>query len=52
MRHHFIRDSNEKKRIQVLKVHTDNQYADLFTKTFDVGRFTFLVSSAGMINSE
>ncbi|KAI3733711.1 hypothetical protein L6452_13164 [Arctium lappa] len=52
IRYHFIRDCNEKKPIQVVKVHTDNQFADLFTKAFDVGRFTFLVTSVGMINSE
>ncbi|KAI3757461.1 hypothetical protein L6452_04998 [Arctium lappa] len=52
IRYHFIRDCNEKKLIQVAKVHTDNQFADLFTKAFDVGRFTFLVTSVGMINSE
>ncbi|KAI3692233.1 hypothetical protein L6452_32044 [Arctium lappa] len=52
IRYHFIRDCNEKKLIQVVKVHTDNQFADLFTKAFDVGRFTFLVTSLGMINSE
>ncbi|KAI3685320.1 hypothetical protein L6452_34562 [Arctium lappa] len=52
IRYHFIRDCNEKKLIQVVKVHTDNQYADLFTKAFDVGRFTFLVTSVGMINSK
>ncbi|KAI3714975.1 hypothetical protein L6452_21938 [Arctium lappa] len=34
-RYHFIRDCNEKKLIQVAKVHTDNQFADLFTKAFD-----------------
>jgi hypothetical protein len=50
IRFHFIRDCNEKKLIQVVKVHTDNQLADLFTKAFDVGRFTFLVNSIGMIN--
>ncbi|KAJ9552305.1 hypothetical protein OSB04_016350 [Centaurea solstitialis] len=38
IKYHFIRDCNEKKLIQVLKVHTDDQYADLFTKAFDVGR--------------
>ncbi|KAJ9546459.1 hypothetical protein OSB04_019002 [Centaurea solstitialis] len=43
IKYHFIRDCNEKKLIQVLKVHTDDQYADLFTKAFDVGRFTFLI---------
>lgn len=52
IRFHFIRDCNEKKLIQVTKVHTDNQFADLFTKAFDVGRFTFLVSSVGLINLE
>ncbi|KAJ9550670.1 hypothetical protein OSB04_014715 [Centaurea solstitialis] len=45
IKYHFIRDSNEKKLIQVLKVHTDYQYADLFTKAFDVGRFKFLITS-------
>ncbi|KAJ9553163.1 hypothetical protein OSB04_017208 [Centaurea solstitialis] len=38
IKYHFIRDCNEKKIIQVLKVHTDDQYADVFTKAFDVGR--------------
>jgi hypothetical protein len=52
IRFHFIRDCNEKNLIQVSKVHTDNQLADLFTKAFDVGRFTYLVTSVGMINSE
>ncbi|KAI3729851.1 hypothetical protein L6452_18522 [Arctium lappa] len=42
IRYHFIRDCNEKKLVQVVKLHTDNQFADLFTKAFDVGRFTFL----------
>ncbi|KAJ9558789.1 hypothetical protein OSB04_013403 [Centaurea solstitialis] len=44
IKYHFIRDSNEKKLIQVLKVHADYQYADLFTKAFDVGRFKFLIT--------
>ncbi|KAJ9538953.1 LOW QUALITY PROTEIN: hypothetical protein OSB04_031686 [Centaurea solstitialis] len=52
IKYHFIRDCNDKKIIQVLKIHTDDQYADLFTKAFDVGRFTFLVTSVGMMNSE
>ncbi|KAI3759044.1 hypothetical protein L6452_06617 [Arctium lappa] len=51
IRYHFIRDCNEKKLIQVVKVHTDNQFADLFTKTFDVGRFTFLVNTAYVPNT-
>ncbi|GJR05010.1 retrovirus-related pol polyprotein from transposon TNT 1-94 [Tanacetum coccineum] len=38
IRHHFIRDAYEKKLIQVLKIHTDNNVADLLTKAFDVSR--------------
>ncbi|KAJ9548881.1 hypothetical protein OSB04_021424 [Centaurea solstitialis] len=52
IKYHLIRDCNEKKLIRVLKVHTDDQYADLFTKAFDVGRFIFLITSIGMMNSE
>ncbi|GKC24680.1 putative ribonuclease H-like domain-containing protein [Tanacetum coccineum] len=36
IRHHFIRDSYEKRLIQVLKIHTDHNVADLLTKAFDV----------------
>ncbi|GKA53345.1 hypothetical protein Tco_0746660 [Tanacetum coccineum] len=35
IRHHFIRDANEKHLIQVLKIHTDDNMADLLTKAFD-----------------
>ncbi|GJR08775.1 hypothetical protein Tco_0791427 [Tanacetum coccineum] len=35
IRHHFIRDSNEKKLIQMSKIHTDQNVADLLTKAFD-----------------
>ncbi|GJS99300.1 hypothetical protein Tco_0820470 [Tanacetum coccineum] len=35
IRHHFIRDSNEKKLIQISKIHTDQNVADLLTKAFD-----------------
>nr|GEX00245.1 retrovirus-related Pol polyprotein from transposon TNT 1-94 [Tanacetum cinerariifolium] len=34
-RHHFIRDAYEKKLIQVLKINTDDNVADLLTKAFD-----------------
>nr|GEW32299.1 hypothetical protein [Tanacetum cinerariifolium] len=37
-RHHFIRDAYEKKLIQVLKIHTNDNVADLLTKAFDVSR--------------
>ncbi|GKB88465.1 putative ribonuclease H-like domain-containing protein, partial [Tanacetum coccineum] len=50
IRHHFIRDSHKKKLIQVIKIHTDHNVADLLTKAFDVGRFNFLIASIGMLN--
>nr|GEV74868.1 zinc finger BED domain-containing protein RICESLEEPER 2-like [Tanacetum cinerariifolium] len=36
IRHHFIRDSNEKKLIQMIKIYTDQNVADFLTKAFDV----------------
>ncbi|GJU48789.1 putative ribonuclease H-like domain-containing protein [Tanacetum coccineum] len=36
IRHHFIRDCYEKKLIQVIKIHTDHNVADLLTKAFDI----------------
>ncbi|GKB74424.1 hypothetical protein Tco_0935836 [Tanacetum coccineum] len=38
IRHHFIRYSYEKKLVQVIKIHTDHNVADLLTKAFDVSR--------------
>nr|GEV73896.1 hypothetical protein [Tanacetum cinerariifolium] len=35
IRHNFIRDAYEKKLIQVLKIHTDDNVADPLTKAFD-----------------
>ncbi|GJV89279.1 putative ribonuclease H-like domain-containing protein [Tanacetum coccineum] len=43
IRFHFIRDCYEKRRIEVIKIHTDSNVVDLFTKGFDVTRFNFLV---------
>ncbi|GJW04963.1 putative ribonuclease H-like domain-containing protein [Tanacetum coccineum] len=50
IRHHFIRDSNEKKLISMIKIHTDQNVADLLKKTFDVSRFQYLIASIGMLN--
>ncbi|GKB23458.1 hypothetical protein Tco_0862859 [Tanacetum coccineum] len=36
IRHHFLRDSYEKRLIQVIKIHTDHNVADLLTMAFDV----------------
>nr|GFC14688.1 copia protein [Tanacetum cinerariifolium] len=49
-RHHFIRDANEKKLIQVLKIHIDDNVADLLTKAFDGPRFNHLVVNIEMLN--
>ncbi|GKB01518.1 putative ribonuclease H-like domain-containing protein [Tanacetum coccineum] len=46
IRHHFIRDFYEKKLIQVIKIYTDQNVADLLTKAFDVGRFQYLIATA------
>ncbi|GKA32843.1 putative ribonuclease H-like domain-containing protein, partial [Tanacetum coccineum] len=57
IRHHFIRDAYEKKLIQVLKTHIDDNVADLLTKAFDVSirlRATYgaeLVSAASLVNT-
>ncbi|GKB88481.1 hypothetical protein Tco_0960753 [Tanacetum coccineum] len=50
IRYHFIRDSYEKKLIQVIKIHTNHNVADLLTKAFDVSRFNFLIASIGLLN--
>ncbi|GKA79537.1 putative ribonuclease H-like domain-containing protein [Tanacetum coccineum] len=50
IRHHFIRDSKEKKLIQMIKIHTDHNVADLLTKAFDVRRFQYMIASIGMLN--
>ncbi|GJS58618.1 ribonuclease H-like domain-containing protein [Tanacetum coccineum] len=44
IRYHFIRDSNEKKLIQMIKIHTDKNVADLLTKAFDI--VDFLIASS------
>nr|GEU98001.1 putative ribonuclease H-like domain-containing protein [Tanacetum cinerariifolium] len=50
IRHHFIRDCNDKKLIQVVKISSDNNFADLLIKAFDVERFQYLVVSIGLLN--
>ncbi|GJS34545.1 retrovirus-related pol polyprotein from transposon TNT 1-94 [Tanacetum coccineum] len=52
IRHHFIRDSYEKKLIEMVKIHTDYNVADLLTKAFDVTRFQFLIASIAMVGDE
>ncbi|GJZ27665.1 putative ribonuclease H-like domain-containing protein [Tanacetum coccineum] len=50
IRHHFIIDSNEKKLIQMIKIHTNYNVVDLLIKAFDVSRFEYLIASIGMLN--
>ncbi|GKE58156.1 hypothetical protein Tco_1497341 [Tanacetum coccineum] len=56
IRHHFIRDSYEKKLIQVIKIHTVHNVADLLTKAFDTQkprkakRTTEISQSSGAIH--
>ncbi|GJW62625.1 putative ribonuclease H-like domain-containing protein [Tanacetum coccineum] len=38
IRHHFIRDCNAKKLIQMVKIDTEHNVANLLTKGFDAGR--------------
>ncbi|GJW16396.1 putative ribonuclease H-like domain-containing protein [Tanacetum coccineum] len=52
IRHHFIIDSNEKKLIQMIKIHTNHNVADLLTKAFDVGRFQNLIASMECLTPE
>nr|GFB72655.1 putative ribonuclease H-like domain-containing protein [Tanacetum cinerariifolium] len=47
---HLYRDAYEKKLIQVLKIHTDDDVADLLTKAFDVSMFNFLVVNIRLLN--
>ncbi|GKA06395.1 putative reverse transcriptase, RNA-dependent DNA polymerase [Tanacetum coccineum] len=41
IRYHFIRDSYEKRLIQVIKIHIDHNVLDLLTNAFDVSRDKF-----------
>ncbi|GJX63467.1 putative ribonuclease H-like domain-containing protein, partial [Tanacetum coccineum] len=50
IRHHFIRDAYEKRLIEVDKIPTERNVADLLTKKFDGPRFSFLVVNIGMLN--
>ncbi|GJW75710.1 putative ribonuclease H-like domain-containing protein [Tanacetum coccineum] len=43
-------DLYEKRLIQVIKIHTDHNVADLLTKALDVSHFQFLTASIGMLN--
>ncbi|MFS7956703.1 putative RNA-directed DNA polymerase [Helianthus anomalus] len=52
IRHHFIRDCAEKRLIELHRVDTEDNLADLYTKAFDRARFEHLVELNGMRNPE
>nr|GEY78922.1 putative ribonuclease H-like domain-containing protein [Tanacetum cinerariifolium] len=52
IRHHFIRDSNKKKLIQMIKIHTDQNVVDFLIKAFDVSRFQYMIAIIGMLTSK
>ncbi|GJV34204.1 hypothetical protein Tco_1394604 [Tanacetum coccineum] len=43
---------HEKRLIQVIKIHTDHNVADLLTKAFDVGRFQYLTANIECLTPE
>ncbi|GJU59457.1 putative ribonuclease H-like domain-containing protein [Tanacetum coccineum] len=47
IRHHFIRDSYEKKLIQMIKIHTDHNVADLLTKAFNIEEEVYVCQPPG-----
>ena len=49
VRHHFIRDHVEKGNIEILKIGTEDQLADIFTKPLQESRFLTLRHSLGLI---
>ena len=48
IKYHFIRDCYAKELIDMVKIHTDYQRADLFTKAFDKSRFDYLLKANGI----
>ncbi|GJU36897.1 putative ribonuclease H-like domain-containing protein, partial [Tanacetum coccineum] len=46
IRQHFIRDCNAKKLIQMVKIDTEHNVADLLTKGFNAGRISNVVDEA------
>ncbi|GJR99465.1 putative ribonuclease H-like domain-containing protein [Tanacetum coccineum] len=48
IRHHFIRDSYEKRLIQVIKIHTDHNVTEFLTKSLDVSRWTYYLDKIGV----
>ena len=52
IRHHFIRELVEEKKIVLEYISTDKQIADIFTKALDTNRFECLRTSLGLCTIE
>jgi hypothetical protein len=51
IRHHFLRDHQQKGYIEVYHINTENQLADIFTKPLDEKRFCRLRSELNVLDS-
>jgi hypothetical protein len=51
IRHHFLRDHQQKGDIEVFHISTENQLADIFTKPIDEKTFCRLRSELNVFNS-
>jgi hypothetical protein len=51
IRHHFLRDHQQKGDIEVYHINTENQLANIFTKPLDEKRFCGLRSELNVLDS-
>jgi hypothetical protein len=51
IRHHFLRDHQQKRDMEVYHISTENQLADIFTKPLDEKRFCRLRSELNVLDS-
>jgi hypothetical protein len=51
IRHHFLRDHQQKGDIEVYHISTENQLADIFTKLLDEKTFSRLSSELNVLDS-
>jgi hypothetical protein len=51
IRHHFLRDHQQKGDIEVYHINTENQLADIFTKPLDEKTFCRLHSELNVLDS-
>jgi hypothetical protein len=51
IRHHFLRDHQQRQDIEIAHVSTDHQLSDIFTKPLDESRFYELHSKLNVLDS-